>query len=231
MTKTPWLAVTLTLLPLAAGAQMMGPMPVTTPYFRPAVASPPSSGITVVGASIQRVPVRDVRFIAFARGAADQQAVLDAMRGAGITDGSVTSAQGVVVGGNVAMLRGTITQVSRAKLDAIGAAAAAYVRAHPGASIDNVQLFAAASGCEEMEGKARTAALAEAHRRAEAIAAGSASRLGVVTGVDEGGGCPASGDSGNGLPVDASSLTTSVTVTETVTYAIVPPSGSLRRPL
>jgi hypothetical protein len=217
----------LALLPLRAQAQVPAPVPL----LRPAAAPAPAPGITVVGMVQRRIPVREVRFTAFARGSADERGVLEAMRKAGIADASVGTPSGGFMQGNMAMLRGTIADVSVEKLDAIAAAAAAYVRAHPGASIDNVQFYAPSLGCAKLEVPVRLEALAEARRRGEAIAAATGVGLGEVTSVIEAGGCPGGGDGVTGPPVDASTLTATLGLSETVTYAIAPAGGARRRPL
>lgn len=225
MMKLGVLALALALFPLSAEAQIT--VPPIVPIPRPA----PVPGITVTGTAQQRIGVRQVRFVAYARGASDERGVLEAMRNAGVTDPSVGSPPGTFVRDNVAIVRGTILQVSAEKLDALAAAAAAYVRAHPGSSIDNVQFYAPLAGCATLEAPVRLEALAEARRRAEAIAAATRVTLGEATALAEGGGCPGGGDAVSGPPVDTSTLTTTLSVTETVTYAIAPVSGARRRPL
>jgi Protein of unknown function (DUF541) len=221
------LGLALALVPSVADAQIGVPRPV------PQMDAPPSQGggISVTGSAQQRLAVRELRFIAYAHGPSDERGVLDAMRGAGIVDASVGSPLGGFGSGNTAVLRGTIREVSKAKLDAIAMAAAAYVRAHPGASIDNAQFFASSADCAKMEDSARIAALGEARRRADAIAAATKLNVGSVIRVAENGGCLPWSDGPGGPQVDAASLTATLTVTEFVTYAIVQPDGSRRRPL
>jgi len=225
MVKVRAMVLSLALFPMAADAQGV-PRPVPVP-----VSGGQATGISVMGAAQQRVPVRGVRFIAYARGAEDEHGVLQAMRAAGITDATVGSPSGGLVSGNVAILRGAIPEVTKAKLDAVAGAAAAYVRDHPGTAIDNVRFFALSEDCVKLEGTVRVAALAEARRRAEAIAAATGVTLGQVIRVAEAGGCVPDSEMVGGAPVDAATLTTSLTVTESVTYEIAGTGGARRRPL
>jgi uncharacterized protein len=221
------------LLPLATSAQM--------PIQRvavPTVAPSRVGGISVAGRGFVRAPVKTVQFVAFAHGPATQDdAIIAAMRAAGIDDptiGSVGSQLSLQPNAPVG-LRGTIRDVSHAKLQKIGMAAADYVRAHPGSSIDSVQFTARIDDCAAIEESARTAALADARRKATAIAAAAGVTLGAVDGVVESGGCAQQFantlDLGPSQPVDLDSLTTVITVFEQATYSISPADSGRRRPL
>jgi hypothetical protein len=202
------------LLPVGASAQAL-PVPVRTG---------PPAGITVVGHGSLRVPVQTLQFTAFTRGDVDDAAVLAALRAAGVVDPSIGPAGASVSSNAGTVLRGTITAVTREKLDRIAHAAADFVHQHPGSSVDN----------SKPEQAARTAALADARRKAQAIAALSGLSIGGIDAISETGGCPALPDgppAGPGLPFDLATLTTMIAVYDTVTYAIAPPNGARRRTL
>ncbi|HEY4440170.1 MAG TPA: SIMPL domain-containing protein [Candidatus Elarobacter sp.] len=223
--KTRIAIAVLVLFPLAAGAQV--PVPVRQPVTGPA------AGITVLGRASVRVPVRTVRFLAYARGIADEQDVLSAMRSAGVED-PILGPGGFGNGSNgQTLVRGTITGASRAKLERIAAAAADYVRAHPGLALDNVQFAPRLDDCATFEETARTQAIADARRRAGAIAAAAGLALGPVTGVNENGGCQPEQDppffNGPGAGLDVATLTSALQLTEVVTFAAAPVEQPARR--
>jgi uncharacterized protein YggE len=131
-------------------------------------------------------------------------------------------------------MRGTVRNVTRAKLDALGRAAVAYMAAHPGAALDSVSFTVPSEACAAHEEEARGAAIADARRRAQAIAALTGVVIQGVTYVSENGGCPLTSEGFNGPPaqLDLGTLTSTVVMNESVTFAIAPASGSLpRRPL
>jgi uncharacterized protein YggE len=212
----------LALLPLAASAQV--PIP-----GRPATAG----GITVQGRGSARYPVKTVQFAAQVRGVADEASVLSAMRAAGIDD-PVLGPQGSMISrGTGSLVRGTIREVTQAKLERIGVAATQYIAAHPGAALDNVVLFPTPEECAVHEQVARTAALADARHKADAIAALAGVSIDSVAAVNENGGCPYGTDTayqayGN-AQLDVARLTATVTVLESVTYAISTATGPTRR--
>ena len=226
MKKSLAVAVALALLPLAASAQapMLPPRSGVTGV---------SGGITVQGHGSVRYPVKTVQFNAQVRGAADEAGVLAAMRAAGIEDSVVGPAGSQFFRGNQSMLRGTIRDASRAKLERIGAAAAQYLSAHPGAALDAVNFFPIAEECSAHEQAARSAALSDARHKADAIAALAGVSIDSVAAVGESGGCPfgldlSLGQFGPGL-LDLATLMTAVTVTETVTFSIATEAGPSRR--
>jgi uncharacterized protein YggE len=221
MKKTIALAA-FALLPLATSAQVPGPLRAT-----------PTGGITVQGHGVVSYPVKTVQFSAFVRGVADEAGVLAAMRAAGIDDPVVGPAGTQLNRGSQPMLRGTIHDVTRAKLERIGAAAAQYIAAHPGAALDGVNVFATAAECSPHEQTARSAALDDARHKADAIATLAGVAIDGVAAVSEGGGCPygpegAPGAFGPGQ-LDLAKLTASVTVLETVTFSITTVTGPSRR--
>ncbi len=215
------------LLPLPASAQI-------EPLARPFTPPMAGAGITVGGRGVARIAVKTVQFVAFVRGNPDEAGALAAMRAAGIEDAAVGPIGAQVSNGNQTLLRGIVRDVSRAKLDRINEAAAAYVRAHPGASVDNVNFSARVDDCSGPEQTARTAAFAEVRRKAQAIAALAGVALDGIAAVNETGGCPVSQDNpfvNAGLPLELATLTATVSVSETVTFAVSPAGGARRRPL
>lgn len=218
----------LALLPLAASAQ-------TIPSVRSAPGAAGPQGISVQGRGSARFPVKTVTFVAFTRGNADEAAVLSAMRAAGIDDPTIGVPGSQINNGGQMMVRGTIRDVTRAKLDRIARAASAYVLAHPGATVDNVNFSAAAEDCAQYEQTARTAAFADARRRAEAIAALAGVTLEGVAAVSEIGGCPLPVESAvqpfaqGAVPFDLSTLTATISVNESITFAITPAPAPARR--
>jgi hypothetical protein len=219
----------LALLPLAAGAQSVAPLQ------RVAPGAGGLQGIAVQGHGLVRYPVKTVAFFAQAQGNADEPAVLAAMRAAGVEDPVVGPMGSQINNSPQTALRGTIRDVTRAKLDRLAHAAADYVRVHPGTSVYSVNFFAAADGCAQHEQDARAAAIADAHRKAQAIAALAGVSLEGIAAASELGGCPATGDvpmqgfGSGGLPLDLGTLTATISITENVTFAISSPPPPARR--
>ncbi|MBV8749770.1 MAG: SIMPL domain-containing protein [Candidatus Eremiobacteraeota bacterium] len=230
MVQKRLIVLALTLLPLAASAQVpmrTGPMQVL-----PGMAS--AQGITVLGRGTVSYPVKTLFFQAYAHGPADESGVVAAMRAAGIDDAVVGPAEARVSTGSPTMLRGTIRDVTRTKLDHLADAAASYAHAHPGAAIDNVLFLAAPAECAAHEQAARTAAIADARRRAESIAGLTGLQIDGVLAVNESLlPCP------NDVPplaysngqLDLARLTANLTITDNVTFAVSPAGGAKRRPL
>jgi len=207
------------LLPVAASAQAP-----------PSVPRP--GGITVAGYGTVRVAVKTVQFTAQARGNVDEASALAAMRAAGVDDPSVGPFGPRISNGTQVLVRGTVRGVTHAKLDRIGEAAAAYVAAHPGVTLDNVVFSPRLDDCLPSEQTARAAALADARRRADAIAALAGVSIDGVASVNENGGCPTMPENsfnGGGGPFDLGTLTSTITVYEYVTFAISPGTASTRR--
>ncbi len=210
------------LLPLAASAQ--GP-----PIPRTGAAA--GGGITVAGYGAVHVAVKTVQFTAQARGVTDEAGALAALRAAGVEEPVLGPYGARISRGDSVLVRGTVRNVTRAKLDRIGEAAAAYVLAHPGAAVDNVVFNARLDDCAGSEQTARTAALSDARRKADAIAAVAGVSIDGVASVSESGGCPTTPESGYSGPnqFDISTLMATVTVYEYVTFAISQGAGPVRR--
>lgn len=207
------------LLPVAASAQAPPSVP------RPA-------GITVAGSGSVRIAVKTVQFTAQARGNIDEASALAALRVAGVDDPAVGPVGPRISNGTQVLVRGTVRGVTHAKLDGIGVAAAAYVAAHPGVTLDSVTFSPRLDDCLPSEQTARAAALADARRRADAIAALAGVSIDGVAAVNENGGCPISPDNSfNGAvgPLDLGTLTSTITVYEFVTFAISPGPAPARR--
>lgn len=207
------------LLPLAAGAQ-----------GAPRVPSA-AGGITVAGTGTVRVPVKTVQFTAQVRGSMDEASALAALRAAGVDD-PVLGPNGPRIGsGTQVLVRGTVRGVTHAKLDRIGDAAAAYVAAHPGTTVDNVTFFPRLDDCAQSEQTARAAAFADARRKADAIAALAGVSIDGVAAVNENGGCPVNSETGYGGPgqFDLGTLSSTISMYEYVTFAISPSTGPTRR--
>jgi uncharacterized protein YggE len=218
--------------PMSAGAQP-GPfqsMPIAAPVRR--ADSGTAAGITVSGFGRATVPVTTVRFVAFVRGNADEAGAIAAMRAAGIDEPAVGSPGNQLFFGSNdngrSMLRGTVRNVTQAKLIAIGRAAESYVRAHPGSAVENVQFFGRLDDCPAAEQNARTMAIADARRRAGAIASALAVAVGSPVDVTENGGCNNTGDGGE-VPIDVSTLTSTLSLNVRITYGIAPPADGARR--
>jgi len=210
----------LALLPIGASAQGIPPRAV------------PAAGITVMGHGSTKVVVKTLQFVAMTRGNADEPAVLSAMRAAGIVDPSIGPAGSSISNNQPTMLRGTIPNASREKLQHIATAAAEYVRAHPGSSIDNVNFFPRLDDCAAPEQVARTAAFADARRKGEALAALAGLSIDGVQSVSESGGCPVVSDSqqfGPGTQFDLGTMTTTIIVYDTVTFGVAPAGNGVRR--
>lgn len=208
------------LLPLAAGAQG-GPAP----------RLPGPGGITVQGTGSVRIPVKTVQLTAQVRGIVDEANALAALRAAGVEDPAIGPNGPRVGSGTQVLVRGTVRGATHDKLDRIGGAATAYVALHPGISIDNVVFSARVDNCAESEQTARAAALADARRKADAIAALAGVSVDGVATVNENGGCPTLPEPGYGGQgqFDLGSMTTTIVVYEYVTFAISPGTASTRR--
>jgi uncharacterized protein YggE len=209
------------LLPLAASAQ-----------GAPAPRAPGPGGITVQGYGSVRIAVKAVQLTAQVRGVVDEANALAALRAAGVEDPAIGPNGSRIGNGTQVLVRGTIRGVTHAKLDHIAEAAAAYVAAHPGLAIDNVAFFARLDDCAQSEQTARAAALADARRKADAIALLASVSIDGVATVNENGGCPpATADPGYGGQgqLDLGTLTSTIVVYEYVTFAISPGTASTRR--
>lgn len=218
------------LLPLAASAQTAVPP-------QRGVSGAGTPGIVVQGRGAVRYAVKTVTFAAQVRGYADEAAALAAMRAAGIDDAVIGPPGSQISNGTQSMLRGTVRDVTRAKLERIALAGADFMRTHPGITMDGVNVFPATEGCSVHEQAAREAAFADARRKAQAIAALAGLTLDGIAAVNEVGGCPNAGDPptfgyGPSGPFDLATLTASISVTESITFAVsAEPPAARRRTL
>jgi len=230
MMKTRLAILAFALLPLAAGAQVPQTIPSRISPGGPPVAGP---AITVMGHGTVKFAVKTLGFVAYVRAPADEAGALAAMRAAGIDDPVIGPAgsQVSLTGNGATAVRGTIRDVSVAKLERIGLAAASYVRAHPGASVDNVNFVPRFDDCAAQEQAARAAAFADARRKAQAVAELAGVTIEGVQYVSENGGCPVQNEPsfGPSAPFDLSTLSSWVTVYENVTFSVVQGTPSTRR--
>ncbi|HTW85861.1 MAG TPA: SIMPL domain-containing protein [Candidatus Sulfotelmatobacter sp.] len=189
------------------------------------ISQHPPAGITVTGHGTVTVRVQQLWFVALVRGTADEQSIRAALEAAGIDNVSIGSEGSAVFPNAPTAVRGMIHDVSPLRLDQVRAAAADFVRTHPGTTIDNIRFTPPLVGCAtNFEQPARENAMADARRKAEALAAASQVSLGAIVAVDESGGCPTI-DPGSVMSAgqtnfNLTTLTAAVNVTETVTYAI-----------
>jgi hypothetical protein len=215
--------VALFLLPLAADAQTVQRIP------------GPEPGITVQGRGSVKVPVKSLAFSAMARGNIDEAGALAALRAAGVVDPSMGPLGTNFSASNaMSVLRGTVPVASEAKLEKIGLAAMDYGKQHPGITVENISFAPRFEDCPATEEAARTAAFAEARRRAQAIATLAGLTIEGVTAVSENGGCPVSDGqpfAGPGQGLDLGTLTATIAVNESVTFAVAPANGARRQPL
>jgi uncharacterized protein YggE len=163
----------------------------------------PVSGITVVGHGEVPMPVRQVALIAAVRGVE----------------------QTVVSSNTPATVRGVVRNLSAARLEQVRKAANEFVRGHPGVQIDSLRFIPALTGCEPFEARARRIALAEAHRKAAAVASAAGAVLGSVRAVSESGGCPVLTElrsAYGGWPewFNLGALSATIGVYETTTYTL-----------
>jgi uncharacterized protein YggE len=199
--------LTLAFLPLAIAAQ--------------STAGPPVQGITVRGAASDAGVVRVAAVNVYVRGIeGNQDEWISVMRAAGVENPVVVA--GAVQGAPRAThtLRGTLGPATPANLMAIQAAVMTFAKTNAGAELIGVYFFGDNTECPAIEERARAGALADARRRAQAIAAVAHVSLGAPVVVDESGGCPRTGPAGGGYVVDPRTMTTRIPVVETVTFAI-----------
>lgn len=225
------IALTLAALPLAASAQTIVPPMQTTVIGPPGSGAERIAGISVSGRAAAQTPVHDVTFLAYARGIVDAETALAALRAAGVENPTIGPPDGMLMTNAPTLVRGTVRNVSTAKLEALQKAALAFAAAHPGVAVDNVRFFARLDDCARVEEQARSAAFAEARRRAQSIASLAGAALGPVIAVSENGGCSQQDPGSVGMPINIAALTTSLTMFENVTFAIVPANSGKRRPL
>jgi uncharacterized protein YggE len=198
--KRTILALAITALPLAAGAQ--------TP---PAAATPDGIRVTGVGTATGQVDTAIVRL--GVRGFDDPSDLVAGLRSAGVPDATIErTADGWLLHGHAGLSRTTISAVSRL--------ADTFDKTHQQMGISELSFYGLASDCPVIERRARAAALDDARRRAEEIAAASSAHAGAPTAVVESGGCQRPGPYGGVFPIDPLTLTMRVSVLEAVTFAI-----------
>jgi len=118
--------------------------------------------------------------------------LLAALRAAGVENPALDQGRGAL------LVHGRFSIITRARVDAILQAASDYGKANPSMMITEVSFYGLAADCPAIEQRAREAALADARRRADAIAASGNSHLGDQVAVTEDGGCPRPGPFGLG---------------------------------
>jgi uncharacterized protein YggE len=212
--------LSLALLPVGASAQGLPQQPV------------PASGITVQGHGSVRVPVKTLQFVAVTRGNVDEASVLAALRAAGVVDPSMGPLGAQVSANAPTVLRGTIPVASSEKLEHIVKAAGDYVHEHPGTTVESISFAPQLDDCAAAEQAARTTAFSDARRKGEAIAALAGLSIDGVRAVTETAGCPVPPEGpqfGQSPGFDLGALTTSVSVTDTVTFAVGPAATGARR--
>lgn len=201
-------ALLLAAIPLAAGAQLASPAPQT---------------IVVDGLGGAGGPVSGAIIVALVRGGGtDLPGLQAALSKVGIVevvaDNTFLSHNGLAVG-----IRGRLPVLSVAAVATATDAVRSYVQAHRGASVVRIVFQGLAVDCPPIAASARTAALADARARADAIAQGNGRHLGSVVSVTEHGGCPPGGRLGSaGYAIDPQTLTMSVSIKESVIYAMAP---------
>ena len=195
------LAVVLTALPVLASAQ--------TPA---GTATPVGIRVTGLGTATGTVDTAIVRV--GVRGFDDPSELVAGLRGAGIADAMTERTP------NGWLLHGHANAPSRATIDAVSRAAAAFEASHPEMGISELSFYGLASECPAIEQRARAAALDDARQRAEEIAATSNAHAGALTADVESGGCQRPGPFGGVLPIDPLTLTMRVSVQEVVTFGI-----------
>lgn len=195
-------------------------------------------GITVSGHGAVRVSGDRMRLIVrvfFKPPANDQVAdstgksIAEIMRGHGVPDASWTiPLSGNLGGGNsVPVIVGTIAKPTREKAEAILRVVLAALPDSVTAVVQNpqVQTSLLVDDCSSAEGRAQSAAFADARRRAESVSRDAGVQLGSVTSVLQtsvlASACTSAGDGSYGNGFEAlGPLETTVSINETVTFAI-----------
>lgn len=179
---------------------------------------PPPPGITATGKGVATASVTTALVRVIARGVTDEAQLLTALKSAGVEDASLD--KGGSNGYGAIAVRGRLSNATPAKLDAITQAVRTFAQAHPPTPLLDVHFYGPAADCPAIEQRAREAALADARRRAGALATSARLRLGDQVAVAETGGCPQVGPSGGANAIDATTISMRVLVNETVTFAI-----------
>jgi len=174
------------------------------------------SGITVEGTGTADAVVHVVKVSLYARALnVDEGEYLRAMRTAGLTDPVIPAH---LPDGSVT-LRGTFSDATAARLEAVRLAAEAFVTAHGGV-LTQTQFVGAADECPAIEARARVNAADDARGKMQAEEARAGVRSGPPVSINESGGCPLPGEIGGASLIDPVSLKMQVTVKEAVTSAV-----------
>jgi uncharacterized protein YggE len=174
--------------------------------------------ITVTGVAKASGPVSGANVMTIVRGASiDANGLRDALTRAGVTgfipDPTMLSTLPTFVG-----IRGRMPGATREHIDAVTAAVNAYVKAHSEASMVRIVFFGLSTDCTTIAAKARTAALADAHTRAEEVATSTGAHVKAIVSVTETKACPLPGPLAGAYQIDVQTLAMTVPVQETVTY-------------
>jgi uncharacterized protein YggE len=195
-------------LPVAAGAE--------TPTQAP---SQPPPVITATGHGIANAVVTTALVRVVAGGVADESGLVEAIRAAGVENPVAERGRPRPDGVALLGIRGRVSDATHARLDAVAAAVTRYGKTHSGTSIVDIRFYGTAADCPAIEQRAREAALADARRRARAIAETNSTPLGAQLAVAETGGCPRVGPSGGAFAIDVATMSMRVVVEQTVTFA------------
>ena len=206
-----------------AAALILVALPVATTGQTPAMPPATTStvpGIQVTGKALVSSPVATalVRIVIHQLGDDDGNGMLARVKVAGIDGATIDEGGGT--GPGTLLVHGRLTGITRAKLDAVSQAVRDYAANGPLHQLTVAQFYGLAADCPAIEQRAREAALADARRRAEAIAAFDNLRLGDQLAVSESGGCQPPGRFGGSFAIDVETLSMRVGVDETVTFAI-----------
>jgi uncharacterized protein DUF541 len=195
-------------LPLAAVGQ--------TPPAAGSAAGIQATGRATAAAPVTAVAVRVT--VPTIRGG-DGSDLLARVKAAGVEDAVLADGDGSM-GPAMLLVHGRLTGATRAKIDAVSQAAGDFGKARNMPTVVSAHFYGLAADCPAIEQRAREAALADARRRAGAIAAASNVRLGETLAVVESGGCQRPGPFGGAFLIDTSTMTMRVGVDETVTFAV-----------
>ncbi len=165
-------------------------------------------------------PVSTVLVSVVARGAVDQYTLAAAMRAAGVENITVYRARRIADLRPVT-IRGRLTNLTRARLDAVSDAARTYAASHQATTTSvDATFYGLAADCPPVERRARESALAAARQRADEVAAERGVRLGDAIETHQTGGCPRPGSLGGVAAFDPDTLSMRVTVTETASFRV-----------
>src|SRR5271166_2670346 len=186
----------------------------------------PRDGITVTSRATVRVPADGIRFevnLSGSLGDADEDAVLSSLRAAGVESPQMIYPS-IVSANSPTIVRGTLRNPTRERVEALGKAALSLLAAHPNLKLQTLGAAPFLDDCAKAEEQARRQAFDDARRRASAIAAlahVSAAQILSVTEISAPACAPSDGRPAgfvqNGIERDPAVY---VAVTESVTFAI-----------